>query len=209
MPGGDRAAREPWRMAVSYLRDSGGDPRWLSGPIQPRDIDAVRAMIERRVNSPLTSSAGRLFDAVAALIGLRTVASYEGQAAAELEGLAAGQAPDRAYPFAFDGPQINTRPLILMVVEDVKSGVPRHAIARRFHSTVVEVIAATCGRLRDETGVSVVTLGGGVFLNAIVLAESVERLHRDGFRVLRHRQVPPGDGGLCLGQLMVAAAAER
>jgi hydrogenase maturation protein HypF len=209
MPGGDRAAREPWRMALSHLVDAGEATDLLAGGVEPRALDTVRAMIDRRLNSPLTSSAGRLFDAVAALIGLRTTVNYEGQAAVELEGLAASQAPDRAYPFDFDGRQIDTRPLIAAVGEDVRIGVSRPVIARWFHSTVVEVIAATCGRLREETGLNVVALSGGVFLNAIVLAESIERLVRDGFRVCRHRQVPPGDGGLCLGQLMVAAAAAR
>jgi hydrogenase maturation protein HypF len=196
-------------MALAYLLDAGCGPRWLTGPVKSHEIDTIRAMIERRLNAPLTSSAGRLFDAVAALIGLRTVVNYEGQAAVELEGLAAGVPPGGAYPFRFDGPQIDTRPLFERVAADWVGRVPGPVIARRFHSTVVEMIAATCGRLRAETGLNVVALSGGVFLNAIVLAESSERLIRDGFRVYRHRQVPPGDGGLCLGQLMVAAAAER
>jgi hydrogenase maturation protein HypF len=209
MPGGDRAAREPWRMALSHLVDAGEATDLLAGRVEPRHLDTVRAMIDRRLNSPVTSSAGRLFDAVAGLTGLRTTVNYEGQAAVELEGLAAGQAPDRAYPFDFDGRQIDTRPLIAAVGQDVRIGVSRPVIARRFHCTVVEVVAATCGRLREETGLNTVALSGGVFLNAIVLAESSERLTRDGFRVLRHRRVPPGDGGLSLGQLMVAAAAAR
>jgi hydrogenase maturation protein HypF len=208
-PGGDRAAREPWRMALAHLVDAGEGPALLADRVEPRALDTVRAMIDRRLNSPLTSSAGRLFDAVAALIGLRTVASYEGQVAAELEGLAAGAAADGAYPFRADPPEIDTRPLIAAVAEDARKGVPRAVIARRFHTTVVELIADTCGRLRAETGLNVVVVSGGVFLNAIVLAESSERLIRSGFRVYRHRRVPPGDGGLCLGQLVVAAATER
>jgi hydrogenase maturation protein HypF len=196
-------------MAVAHLLDAGEDLDLLAGRVESRVLETVRAMIERRVNCPLTSSAGRLFDAVATLVGLRAAVTYEGQAAVELEGLAAGMTPDGAYPFRFDGPRVDTRPLIVAIAEDVRKGVAPAVIARRFHTTVVEIIASTCGRLRKETGLTAVALSGGVFLNAIVLAESSGRLIRDGFRVYRHRQVPPGDGGLCLGQLMVAARVER
>jgi hydrogenase maturation protein HypF len=209
LPGGDKATREPWRMAVAYLWDAGEGPDLLAGRVEPRALDTALAMIGRRLNSPVTSSAGRLFDAVAALIGLRTAVSYEGQAAGELEGLATGRSPRGAYPFGFDGTHVDTRPLIAALVADIRSGTVRTILARRFHCTVVEIIAATCGRLRDEMRVNAVALSGGVFLNAIVLAESSDRLVRDGFQVYRHRQVPPGDGGLCLGQLVIAAAAER
>jgi hydrogenase maturation protein HypF len=166
-------------------------------------------MIDRRLNSPPTSSAGRLFDAVSALIGPRTVTNYEGQAAIELEGLAAESQKDGAYPFAADWPQIDTRPLIAAIVADIRKGVRPPIIARRFHSTVTEIILATCAHLLEETGIADVALSGGVFQNAIILKEAEERLTNEGFGVFRHRLVPPGDGGLCLGQLMVAAALQR
>jgi hydrogenase maturation protein HypF len=212
LPGGDRAAREPWRMALAHLLDAGEDPQLLAGRIEPEALRTVRAMIDRRFNAPLTSSAGRLFDAVAALIGLRDRTAYEGQAASELEGLAAGAEPDGEYPFALDdasGPlQADTRPLVAAVGADVRRGVAREVIARRFHSALAGLVAAVCVRLRADTGLNAVVLSGGVFLNALLLAEALDRLTRAGFRVSRHTRVPPGDGGLCLGQLAVAAALE-
>jgi hydrogenase maturation protein HypF len=173
-------------------------------------------MLARRVNAPLTSSAGRLFDAVACLAQIRDRVSYEGQAAAELEGLAIGLPADGTYPFDLaeaggdDSPEpdrvVDTRPLIRAVASDAKTGVRAAVIARRFHSTVVEIVAVVCDRIRRDTGLDVVTLSGGVFLNALLTSEMCERLARDGFRVYRHRLVPPSDGGLSLGQLAVAAA---
>jgi len=160
---------------------------------------------------------GRLFDAVAALAGLRDRVSYEGQAAIELEWLAAGVPPDRTYPFAFDPPPqepittevplvVDTRPLIRAVAEEVLQGVEAKLIARRFHSTLVALISATCIQLRRATGIEAVVLSGGVFLNALLTREAGARLRDEGFRVYRHRLVPPNDGGLSLGQLAVAAA---
>jgi hydrogenase maturation protein HypF len=172
-------------------------------------------MLERRLNTPWTSSAGRLFDAVAALAGVRDRVSYEGQAAIELEWLAEGAPPDGAYPFDLSVPTqgsadaplvVDTRPLIRGVAEDVERGTGAATIARRFHSAMVEMIAVVCGRLRKDAGLSDVVLSGGVFLNALLTREVGARLTDDGFRVHRHRLVPPNDGGLSLGQLAVAAA---
>jgi hydrogenase maturation protein HypF len=164
------------------------------------------------VNSPLTSSAGRLFDAVASIAGVRDRVSYEGQAAVELEALAMEEVADASYPFVVcDGnPRIvDTRPLIRAVVTDVTNCVTTGRIARRFHSTLVEIAAAICGAIRDETRLGTVVLSGGVFLNALMTSEVSARLTREGFRVYRHRLVPPNDGGLSLGQLAVAAHAEE
>jgi hydrogenase maturation protein HypF len=147
---------------------------------------------------------------VAALAGVRDRVSYEGQAAVELEWLAAGVAPDGAYPFDLGSAReplvIDTRPLVRAVAEDAGRGVEAALIARRFHSTLVDVIAAVCGRLRRETGIGEVVLSGGVFLNALLTREVSARLGGEGFRVYRHHRVPPNDGGLSLGQLAVAAA---
>ncbi len=170
-------------------------------------------MIERRLNAPWTSSVGRLFDGVAALAGVRTRVNYEGQAAIELEGLAEGVAADGAYPFeiAEAGSSaapfvVDTRPLIAEVARDRNRGCDPSLIARRFHTTLVAVVAEVCGRLRRQTGRNVVVLSGGVFLNALLSREVHDRLVRDGFQVYRHARVPPGDGGLSLGQLAIAAA---
>jgi hydrogenase maturation protein HypF len=167
------------------------------------------------VNSPPTSSVGRLFDAVAALAGVRDRVSYEGQAAVELESLGAGVPAPGAYPFEItaggeaDPLVVDTRPVIRAVVTDVQSGTAVPVIARRFHATLVELIAAVCGRIRAGTGLDAVVLSGGVFLNALLTSEACARLARDGFRVYRHRLVPPNDGGLALGQVAVAAAQQQ
>lgn len=215
MPGGDQAIRQPWRMAVSHLADAGTACPALVARLSPVEVQTVRKMLERRLNTPQTSSAGRLFDAVASLAGVRDCVNYEGQAAVELEGLAATEPPDGTYPFDLAEVQpgdsadivlqVDTRPLIRAVVRDAAAGTTAARIARRFHSTVVEIIAAVCGRIRKAAGLDRVVLSGGVFLNALLTQEVCTRLGGDGFRVYRHRLVPPNDGGLSLGQLAVAA----
>lgn len=211
MPGGEQAIREPWRMAVAHLADAGQQERgaWFDRIPAP-SLSVVRQQLERRFNAPWTSSVGRLFDAVAALAGVRDRVQFEGQAAIELESLAFDVAADRAYPFEIlqedSSLVIDTRPLIAGVVDDRRAGAIAAAIGRRFHSTLVEVIATVCGRLAAATGLDVVVLSGGVFMNVLLTTETIARLTKDGFRVYRHQRVPPNDGGLCLGQLAVAAA---
>jgi len=211
MPGGERAIREPWRMAVAHLRAAGEDTA-LPG-VDPAAISAVRRMLDRSVSSPLTSSMGRLFDAVAAIAGARaSQVTYEGQAAIALEWLATGLDPDRAYPFELfeqgDRLVVDTRPLVAAAAADARAGAGAARIGRRFHSAVVDLIAAVCARLRRRTGLEAVALSGGVFVNAILAREAAARLETDGFRVLRHRVVPPNDGGLCLGQLAAVCALD-
>jgi hydrogenase maturation protein HypF len=203
MPGGEAAIREPWRMAVSHLLDAGCDPSYL-GSIASGQLRALGRMIERGVNSPWTSSAGRLFDAVAAIAGVHTHVSYEGQAAMQLEWLATEVVDDRVYPFEL-ADVIDTRSLISAVVADVRSGTSAALVARRFHSTIVEIIVTACLRIRARWQVDAVALSGGVFMNALLTSEVCARLTDLGFRVYRHRQVPANDGGLSLGQLAVAA----
>jgi hydrogenase maturation protein HypF len=219
MPGGDAAIREPWRMAVAHLRDAGVEYGPLAARILPKEIGTIETMLERRFNAPLTSSMGRLFDAVASVAGVRDRVSYEGQAAAELEWLATGVSANGSYPFALIPPcdeevagaplVIDTRPTIRAVADEAARGVAPARIARRFHSTLVDIVAATCERLRRATGLDAVVLSGGVFLNALFTTEVTARLLGDGFRVYRHRSVPPNDGGLSLGQLAVACARLR
>jgi hydrogenase maturation protein HypF len=219
MPGGDRAVREPWRMAVAHLRDAGVEREPFQERLPSGELRTVVQMLERRFHAPPTSSAGRLFDAVAALAGVRDRVSYEGQAAMELEWLAMTATPDGCYPFdlveTVDGSPlettllVDTRPLIRAVAEEAGQGVEAARIGRRFHSTVIEIIATVCGRLRETTGLNAVVLSGGVFMNALLTEEVSARLSSTGFQVYRHRLVPPNDGGLSLGQLAVAAAALR
>jgi len=174
-------------------------------------------MLQGGFHVPLTSSVGRLFDAMASLAGVRDRVSYEGQAAMELEWLASRCTPTVAYPFLVEERQgedpgesllyIDTRPLIIAVSQEAGQ-VDAGIIGRRFHSTLVEIIAQVCGKLRKRSGLGAVVLSGGVFLNALLTTEASARLRNDGFRVYRHHRVPPGDGGLSLGQLAIAAAQQ-
>jgi hydrogenase maturation protein HypF len=206
MPGGERAIREPWRVALAHLRHAGCDLAPLERQVATNELRVVDAQLAKRVNAPLTSSIGRLFDAAAAIVGLCARASFEGQAAMRLEALAAGAAPDGAYDFARDGLTIDPAPLVAALHADVRRGVAPAQIARRFHATIVELVVALCLQLGDDHQLRTVALSGGCFANAILSRECSERLARAGFRVLRHALVPPNDGGLCLGQLAVAAA---
>jgi hydrogenase maturation protein HypF len=214
MPGGEAAVREPWRMAMAHLahagEDVGGTP--LAGRLAPDHMRTLQRMIERGVNAPRTSSVGRLFDAVAALAGVCDRASFEGQAAMMLESLASSLAPDGSYPFEVLASAgclvVDPRPLVRTVAAEVRAGVAPAVIARRFHSTIVDVVTTVCERIRAASGVNAVVLSGGVFVNAIVAGEASGRLAEAGFRAYRHGIMPPNDGGLCLGQLAIAAARD-
>jgi hydrogenase maturation protein HypF len=214
MPGGEQAIREPWRMALAHLLDADVDTSALEKRVERLTWRAVRGMIGRSIHAPMTSSAGRLFDALAAIVDLRHRVSYEGQAAIELEWAATSAGPDgQIYPFELvrsnDVWVIDTRPLITAVVRDAGAGASVAVVGRRFHATLTEMIAQVCARIRAETGVNVAALSGGVFLNVLLLEGVVDRLTADGFRVCRHRRVSPGDGGLSLGQLAVAGCCPR
>ncbi|MEO5894361.1 MAG: carbamoyltransferase HypF [Vicinamibacterales bacterium] len=209
LPGGEQAVREPWRMAMSHLLDAGEDAALVTSR-HAGAAPLIEKMIAQGINAPLTSSAGRLFDAVAALAGLRDQVSFEGQAAMELESLAVDAAADGSYPMEIDARDrmliLDTRQLIRAVAQDVRTGCSASLIARRFHEGLAGGIAAVCRRIRELTGVTDVVLTGGVFLNALLTEKCIDRLTPSGFRVYRHRVVPPNDGGLSLGQLAVAAA---
>ncbi len=216
VPGGDQAVREPWRMALAYLRDAGAPADALAGT-EPNALAAVSRLLERRAFCPVSSSAGRLFDAVSALAGVRRTCRYDGQPAIELE-WAALRAPAEQGEYDFDLARaatsapwvVDTRPLVWGVAKDVGRGVSAAVIARRFHRTLVALVVRTLEQLRHERRVSRVVLGGGVFANGILLDELCALLPERGFEVHRPRRFPPGDGGLCLGQLAIAAAhAER
>ena len=212
-PGGDRAAREPWRMALSHLLDAGVNDRHLLENIPLSSRRTIAQMIARAVNAPLTSSAGRLFDAVAAICGAAQAMTFEGQAAMWLESLAEQSADRARYPFALSRPAepdapvvVDTRPMIRAIEEDCRRSVAPAVIARRFHATLGAVVRDVADLIRARTGLNRVALSGGVFLNAILTAEVETQLVESRFEVYRHRLVPPGDGGLSLGQLAVAAA---
>lgn len=212
LPGGDRAAREPWRMALSHALDA--EVRDLPCPAEVDSTDrrVVEQMVTHGVRSPWTSSVGRLFDAVAALCGQRQFVHFEGQAAEELAWLADGEPLDSPYAFLLTSRdsaplEVDTRPLVRDVIVDFRAGAHPRRIASRFHATLVELAASVCSRLRERTGLDLVALGGGVFNNALLAERIPARLSQDGFRCLLPRQVPPNDGGLSLGQLAIAAAS--
>jgi hydrogenase maturation protein HypF len=214
MPGGAAAIRQPWRMAATYLAAAypQGPPAGLAVAARHEaSWRAVLTMARRGINAPVTSSAGRLFDAVAAVLGVRDAINYEGQAAIELEQLA--DLTERgSYPAQVtDGVplRIAGADLVGAAAEDLIAGLSPAVIAARFHNGVSSVIAAACGVLRDRYGLGTVALSGGVFQN-LLLTERVESLlTARGFRVLIHRRVPCNDGGISFGQAVVAAARDR
>jgi hydrogenase maturation protein HypF len=163
----------------------------------------------QRVNSPLTSSCGRLFDAVAALIGIRQEVSYEAQAAIELEMSARSSSETAGYPLAIrrqEGHwQIDPSPLFGAIVEDLGRRVCTETISRRFHNGLVETLARVACLLRQESSLNQICLSGGTFNNLLVFEHLSRKLESDGFEVFTHSEVPAGDGGLSLGQALVAA----
>jgi hydrogenase maturation protein HypF len=206
MPGGAAAIRQPWRMAAAYLGPSAEHLDVVRR--NQASWPAILAMARRGVNSPPTSSAGRLFDAAAAVLGVRDAINYEGQAAVELEQLA-DPAETGAYPAALEtGHPFQARGSDLLhgVIDDLTSGVPAPVIAARFHHGVAALIEAGCLAMRDRYGLDAVALSGGVFQNLLLLRATVGRLEARGFRVLVHSRVPCNDGGISLGQAVVAAA---
>jgi hydrogenase maturation protein HypF len=216
MPGGEMAIRQPWRMALSHLHSAfGGDVVDLDIPFL-RSLDEVMlskvlSLVERRVSAPMTSSMGRLFDAVSSILGLRQEVTYEGQAAVDLQMLVHPEERG-AYPVVVvDGSrpwQILTGPIIRSIVEDIQEGLPNARIAARFHNTVAAIIHHVVARMAQETGVDNVVLSGGVFQNSILASAASRFLERQGLKVHLPREVPPNDQGIALGQVVVAAAKE-
>jgi hydrogenase maturation protein HypF len=210
MAGGDAAVREPWRVAMSYLIETFGVVPELPifHTVTEKERDIVEAMIRRRRNTVETSSCGRLFDAVAAIVGLCAIVSFEGQAAIQLETISEA-GPSAHYPFDIEMNepwQIDMRPAIRTIVNEVRRGVPAAAVSAKFHNTVAAAIVEICLRLRRSDGLNCVCLSGGTFQNMVLLRRSVAALRCQGFEVSLHSKVPPNDGGLSLGQAAIAAA---
>ncbi|MGA4987101.1 carbamoyltransferase HypF [Nonomuraea bangladeshensis] len=208
MPGGDAAVREPWLMAAAYLGPGDGPPKL---DVVRRNAERWAAALALAAGSPLTSSAARLLDAVAALLGVRDRITYAGQAAYELEQHAdpAETGCYRARLTPGEPLTVHGADLVRAAARDLESGRPTPVIAGRFHNGVADAVARACAALRDATGLTAVALSGGVFQNVLLTERTVRRLRAAGFRVLTHRRVPPGDGGLSLGQAVVAAARDR
>jgi hydrogenase maturation protein HypF len=216
MPGGDAAVREPWRMAMSYLYQAEGDAAFTLDHQVTRTLpEYERAlfaqMLKRGINSPLSSSCGRLFDAVAALLNLRHSVSYDGQGAIELEALAElhedGKEGSYSYRIAPDkeGPfQLDFSPMFPELLANIAAGIPPATMAYRFHQTVATVATDACLLIAAVTGLDRVILSGGVFQNRLLSEMIYTLLSRKGLNVFSHRLVPPNDGGIALGQAAIA-----
>ncbi len=243
LPGGEVAIEKPYRTAFSYLYTFFGEDYsnlkvdYLKH-LDPVEVEIMKKQIKTGLLSPLTSSSGRLFDAVSSLVGIRHEIEFEGQAAIEMEMLADEDTTD-TYGFhvgadarpakggvsvrPLEGPTqrsaptdpeganlfaqplvVDTEPIIRGVVEDLQRQVPVSKIAAKFHNTVVEFVTDMCNRLREKTGINIVALSGGVFQNAYLLTRLKKRLHNERFEVLTQRQVPANDGGISLGQAVIA-----
>jgi hydrogenase maturation protein HypF len=211
LPGGDRAAAEPWRMACAWLAEASGDPRppmppALEGCVDARRWAAVAEIAAQGLASPTTSSVGRLYDAVAALCGVRSEVSYEGQAAIELEALADPHERGR-YEMPFEDRQLDARPTIAAVLADLTAGAPAASVSARFHNTLAAATASACAELAQAAGLSLVVLAGGVFQNRLLLERVAAGLQTAGLRVLTPERLPANDGAISYGQAAVAAAS--
>jgi hydrogenase maturation protein HypF len=217
LPGGAAAIKEPWRMAVSALYAAYGtefleaDFQFLAS-IPEQKIKILIQMMEKGINTPMTSSCGRLFDVVAAVCGLRNEVAYEGQAAVELEA-AAEDDGDRVYPFEIrenEGMlQFQTETIVRAVAEDVQAGCSTGLISATFHNTLVALFLEVCQLLRTSRGLKQVVLSGGCFQNARLLTALPDALESHGFKVYTQSQVPTNDGGIALGQALVADAVYK
>ena len=213
MPGGTAAIKQPWRMAVSYLYQTyGKDLANLKLPfldkISENDLDLLIQMIDKEINSPLTSSCGRLFDGVSAMLGIRSEINFEAQAAIELE---MAVASNRTKPVilvdAKDAESaLDATPLIRFLIERQADGLPVGDLASLFHTSLAEMFVASANNAREKSGINRVGMSGGVYQNRYFTEYLAERLIEEKFELLTHRQVPPNDGGLALGQIVVAGA---
>ena len=213
LPGGDAAVREPWRMALSYIHQSFGDKLWDMKPgfmpeLSGVEISAIKAMLERGINSPFTSSAGRIFDAVASILDVCNSNSFDGQAGMALEAVA--EESDDVDPLYFtllpgEPFRIFLEPAIPELLRRVSSGEYSGRLARAFHRCLAEALLTGCLHLRKHTGLTRVVLSGGVLQNRLLTDMLYTRLVENCFECYLHRLLPPNDGGISLGQAAIAA----
>ena len=208
LPGGDAAISKPCRSALAYLWKSGipWDEDLL--PVKANsesEIDLIRQQLQKEINTPSTSSVGRLFDAVSSLLGICQNSTYEGQAAIELEN-AAGTGISEYYNYDFLEDQIDVSAMFMEIIGDLRNGTDNSIISAKFHNTLAQIILATVKRIRIKAGVSTVALSGGVWQNMRLLEGTIGLLEDNEFEVLWHHQVPANDGCISLGQIMIASA---
>jgi hydrogenase maturation protein HypF len=211
LPGGDAAIKKPARTALALLWALGLDWEECLAPVGwlgETERSALRAQLEKKINTPVTSSMGRLFDAAAALAGVRQEISYEGQAAIEFEALVDAE-EDSGYAFAVADGQLQVKGAIEGLLGDVRRGVPVQVIAARFHNGLADAVRVVARCVRQETGIGKIVLSGGVWQNLTLLRRTLSLLRAEGFEVYIHREVPTNDGGLSLGQAVIAASRLR
>jgi len=215
LPGGEAAIKKPYRMALGYLYTLLGENFSLESlpisKVNSDELDIIKQQLRRGINSPLTSSAGRLFDAVSALVGVRGEIDYEAQAAIELEMLAPDKLDEfesESYPFSIVEHQgmrvVRLGELFSAIVQEVKNQIPAPIISLKFHNTMAEIITEMCKLIAEDTGINQVALSGGVFQNRLLLKLATAALQKEGFSVLTHYLVPCNDGGISLGQAVIA-----
>ncbi|MAS33833.1 MAG: carbamoyltransferase HypF [Anaerolineaceae bacterium] len=209
LPGGDRAVQEPRRAALGLLYKAFGEscverlPAAVRQSFSPQERTAMLQMLRHGVNAPVTSSMGRLFDAVAALLNLHQTVSFEGQAAMALEAAAADSS--RRYSFGFDDGMLDWEPMLRRILDDLDNGIDKGEIAAKFHNTLVDMVLAVARRIGERF----VVLSGGCFQNKYLLEATIDRLWAEGLTPYWPQQVPPNDGGIALGQVMAAAREYR
>ncbi len=211
LPGGEQGIRQPWRMAVSYLSgflgEAGAAAAQALFGAKKRELEIVEYLVKKRFNSPLACGCGRLFDAVSAILGVCTESTYEGQAAIELGEITFEPEDGKRLPpyeHSFEGEVISPARILAGVLEDAEKGQEKSVISTRFHNTIVAVVCDAVKQVAARTGLQKVVLSGGTWQNRYLFTVGKEALSHQGFEVLFHRRVPANDGGLSLGQAVVA-----
>jgi hydrogenase maturation protein HypF len=206
LPGGESAIKEPWRVALVWLEKAGLPWDEELESVQATDkekISILNNQIQNGINAPYTSSMGRLFDAAAALVGVRQRVNYEAQAAIEFEALA-DPAEKSTYPINIDNQILDPCPLFQEMVKDIKEKAPISTISAKFHNGIADMAYQVCIGIRKQTGVEEVALSGGVWQNMVLLKKTIRLLVSGGFTVYIHKDVPTNDGGISLGQAVIA-----
>jgi len=225
LPGGAAAIRRPYRTAIGYIlsllgedtldafikREAKQSRLTSMGRVTAIENDVIRQQVKKRINSPLTSSMGRLFDSVSALLGIRGEIDYEGQAAVELE-MAAYEEDyvgiRKSYPYRIveeDGMGVvHLKDTFTAIIDDLDQDISNARISVNFHNTIAQVTDEMCRLIANKAGITQVALSGGVFQNRLLLKKTINLLESSGFQVFTHRQVPCNDGGISLGQAVVA-----
>jgi len=210
MPGGDMASKEPWRMAISYLYTYLGEgfrelPLPLFDAVAPGEVENILRMIDRSLNTPLISSAGRLFDAMASLLGVTHRSTYQAEAPMKLEALA-DPSEQGVYPFEIQKHQVSFGPMIRQVVKELQEGIALPKIAGRFHNTVAQVVLEMALSMRKEYEINRVVMSGGVFQNRILTGKLLDLLTAERFRIFLPNRIPVNDQGIAAGQLAIGVA---